>query len=143
MKKRISGDKAIEVRKELLDNLKLAITDMGIEIYRQNDSSLDSNIFPKEFTDIFKLLEQNPAINTIILTSCSGGNSVLSWFKTYCSINKVEIKIDKKRKGIINEVYVEPLKKSIGIMLLNSTSSLSSKKLDFLEQQYDEAFKLL
>ncbi len=47
---------AIKERKQILDKLKLAITDIGAKVLRQNNSSLDSNLFPitsgKIFTDV-------------------------------------------------------------------------------------------
>ncbi|WP_462265872.1 uracil-DNA glycosylase family protein [Mucilaginibacter sp.] len=45
----LKGDDAVYERQGILDKLCLAISDMGKTIYRQNESSLDANIFPVEF----------------------------------------------------------------------------------------------
>ena len=84
---------AIRERKHILNKLKLAITDIGAIILRQNNSSLDSNLFPIEFTDIFQIIQSNPSIKRIILTSSTKGNSVLSWFEAYCKLNNIILKI--------------------------------------------------
>jgi len=68
----------IEIRKQVLEDLKLGIGDIGKKISRQKDSSKDDNLFPIEYTNIFLILETYSTIRKIIITSSSGGNSVLS-----------------------------------------------------------------
>jgi G:T/U-mismatch repair DNA glycosylase len=74
---------AIENRKNILDKLRLGITDIGYKILRHANSSLDQSIFPIEFMDIFKILDENPKIEKLILTSSSGQNSVEGWLRNY------------------------------------------------------------
>ncbi len=127
---------AVNERKQILNKLKLAITDIGAIVLRQNNSSLDSNLFPIEFTDIFKILTENSKIKTVILTSSSSGNSVLSWFKIYCKINNVELYIDKKNKNFPIQTEITINNSKINIVVVYSTSGAAGKKEDFLIEQY-------
>jgi G:T/U-mismatch repair DNA glycosylase len=79
------------IRKQVLTELKLGIADMGKRILRHRDSSSDGSIFPIQFTDVFLLLEQQPDIQKVIITSSSGTNNVLSWFEHYCKLNAVKL----------------------------------------------------
>lgn len=132
---------AIKERKQILDKLKLAITDIGARVLRQNNSSLDSNLFPIEFTDVFSIIKDHPKIKTIILTSSSNGNSVLSWFSLYCSINNIKLQVDKKKKSfpITTEIKVD--NKTIKIVIVYSTSGAAGKTEDFLVEQYGSVIK--
>lgn len=132
---------AIKERKQILDKLRLAITDIGAVVLRQNNSSLDSNIFPIKFTNIFSIISSNPKIRTIILTSSSNGNSVLSWFKIYCEINNVELSVDKKNKIFPIETDIKIDNKNIKIVIVYSTSGAAGKKEDFLVEQYKNVIK--
>jgi G:T/U-mismatch repair DNA glycosylase len=91
-----NGKEAIAERKSTLDQLKLGITDIGYRVYRQKESSLDHHLLPVEFNDVFGLLESYRSINTLIITSSSGGNSALSWFAGYCDLNNVRFSSIKK-----------------------------------------------
>lgn len=132
---------AIKERKQILDKLKLAITDIGAKVLRQNNSSLDSNLFPIEFTDVFSIIKDRPKIKTIILTSSSNGNSVLSWFALYCSINNINLQVDKKKKTfpITTEIKVDD--KTIKIVIVYSTSGAAGKTEDFLVEQYSNVIQ--
>ncbi len=127
---------AITERKQILDRLNLGITDIGQRVFRQKNSSLDSNLFPVEFTDVFSILRDHPAIKTIILTSSSSGSSVLSWFATYCSINGIALKVDKKNKQIPQTTEITVNNQQINIVIVYSTSGAAGKSEDFLVEQY-------
>ncbi len=131
---------AVKERKEILGKLKLAITDIGAVVLRHNNSSLDSNLFPIEFTDIFSIVKKYPKIKTIILTSSSSGNSVLSWFKIYCEINNVELKIDKKNNNFPIETNVNINNKTLKVIIVYSTSGAAGRSEDFLVEQYKRVF---
>ncbi len=128
---------AIKERKEILDILNLAITDMGARVLRQNNSSLDNNLFPLEFTDVFSIIQNHPKIKTIILTSSSNkGNSALSWFASYCLINKVNFQLNQKNKNfpLTTEIILEG--NIIKVVVVYSTSGLAGKSEDFLVDLY-------
>lgn len=85
----------IEERKKVLKKLRLGIADMGKVVHRQRGNSSDANLFPVQFTDILALLEDHKNIKTLIVTSSTGSNSVLSWLHQYCDLNKHNFKIPK------------------------------------------------
>jgi hypothetical protein len=96
---------AITERKEILQSLHLALTDMGKIIYRQQGSSNDHSLFPIEFMDIISLLCNYPSIHTIILSGSKQGNSSLQWFSIFCDLNGIPFnpkKLDKATNIIIN-----------------------------------------
>jgi hypoxanthine-DNA glycosylase len=132
-----NGNEAVEERKDILDQLHLAITDIGRKILRQNESSLDNNIFPIEFTDIFSLLDENPSIQTIIITSSTKGNSVLTWFKAYCELNKVMLPTGKEK--VPWETYISVNQRKIKILVIYSTSGSAVIAKDVLRKMYKEA----
>jgi G:T/U-mismatch repair DNA glycosylase len=135
----IAGDAAVVERKAILDQLKLAISDIGYRIYRQNESSLDSNIFPIEFTNVFKLLDEHPEICTLILTSSTKGNSVLVWFKAYCELNDVELEIAKdNRVPWQTTIWI---KRQVRVLVVYSTSGAAGKSEAELVDMYMEAIR--
>ena len=134
---------AITERKQILDKLKLAITDIGNKILRQKNSSLDSNLFPIEYSDIFSIINDRPSIKTIILTSSSNGNSVLSWFSTYCKINNITLKVNKKKAKFPIETDITVNKKNIKVVIVYSTSGAAGKTVEFLVNQYRSVIEKL
>lgn len=84
------SNKELEVakRKDALSKLNMGITDIGHKIYRRLNSSADTAIFPIEYTNIFKILEEHPSISKIIMTSKDvKKNSVEGWMADYFAIN--------------------------------------------------------
>ena len=131
----VSADdkEAVSNRKSILKKLKLGITDMGYKILRQQSSSSDQNIFPVEFMDIFKILDENPTISKLILTSSSGENSVEGWLRGYCSLNSVKfgkLRGKNPKLGSIN------YKRKLEIVAVHSTSRAAAKKLTDLIDMY-------
>src|SRR4051812_29369672 len=53
----LKGEEAVEERKEILASLRVAITDMGLQINRNGESSLDENLDAVEYTDILAILD--------------------------------------------------------------------------------------
>jgi hypoxanthine-DNA glycosylase len=132
------GDKAVIERQNILDRLHLAISDMGHIIYRQNESSLDANIFPVEFTDIFQIIDDNPLIKTVIVTSSTKGSSVFSWFAAYCQLNNVALK--KPKDALIPwQTVIHNNNKTIKVIVLHSTSGAAYKEEEELIAMYDKA----
>ena len=74
---------AITERKNILDKLRLGVTDMGGTIRRLANNSLDENLELIEHMPIFQILDENPGISRILLTSSSGKVSALAWFRVY------------------------------------------------------------
>ncbi|MGF7078911.1 hypothetical protein [Mucilaginibacter sp. UYCu711] len=117
-----AGQEAVRERREILQELRLAVTDIGLRVLRQNESALDHNLFPLEFFDVFALIEANPSIDTIILTSSGKGNSVLTWFSAYCELNTITFKhLDE---NIPWETNIRVNKRDLKIVVAYSTSSI-------------------
>lgn len=107
-------------RIKLLDDLNLGIADMGKKVLRHGNCSLDSNLFVKEFTDVFKLLDKNQKVKKLIFCSSSGENSVEGWFRSYCKLNNIKFPKmrgtnPKRRNHILNGREIE-------IVTVHSTS---------------------
>jgi len=132
------GDEAVAERHKILEKLHLAISDMGHIVYRQNESSLDANIFPYEFTNIFQIIDDHPAIKTIIITSSSKGSSVLSWFAAYCQLNQVII--EKPQGALVPwETHIKFNNKTVKVIVVYSTSGAAYVKEDELTKMYTKA----
>lgn len=130
-----SNDEAVVERKRILDELKLGISDTGYKVFRQNESSLDSNLFPTKLTDVFSILAKYPTIETIILTSSSKGNSALTWFQAYCELNDVNLKI--ARRGPLPRMStITVLDRTIKVIAVNSPSRAAKIKDDAIYEMY-------
>ncbi len=86
-----NGDEAVELRKRILDKLKIGVTDMGLKIGRHRGSSLDANLLVLEYMDILRILDENAGIRKIILTSSSGKSSAFSWLKQYMASSNIAV----------------------------------------------------
>jgi|JI6StandDraft_1071083.scaffolds.fasta_scaffold37773_2 G:T/U-mismatch repair DNA glycosylase len=125
---------AIENRQLILTKLNLGITDMGFKVLRHNDSSLDQSIFPVEFMDILKILDDHPTIQKLIITSSSGENSVEGWLRSYCKLNGVKfpkLKGNNPKYGGFrhNSIFIK-------VVSVHSTSRAAAKKFDDLVEMY-------
>lgn len=132
----VDDPNAIQNRQSILTKLKLGITDMGKKVLRHANSSLDQSILPVEFMDIFQILDDNPTIQKLILTSSSGENSVDGWLSSYCKLNSVKYKKLKgtnPKRGILKHID-----KEIQVVSVHSTSRAATKKLDVLVAMYRE-----
>jgi G:T/U-mismatch repair DNA glycosylase len=123
----------IKIRKEVLSNLNLGIADIGYRILRQRGSSKDQNLFPIEYTDIFKILDDNLKIEKIIITS----SGVLFWFHHYCELNNYTFKIPKEK--LPTQTILTFKNRNIKIEIVSSPSRLSPIKGDKLIAMYRKA----
>jgi len=132
----VSADRegAISNRKRILENLNLGITDMGYKILRRGNSSSDQSIFPIVYMDILKIIDKNPLINKLILTSSSGKNSVEGWLRSYFKSNDVDF---LKLKGCNpKRGFIHHNQKEIEIVVVHSTSKAAGRKLSELISMY-------
>jgi G:T/U-mismatch repair DNA glycosylase len=124
----------VKKRKRVLDKLKLGLTDMGKRVMRQQGSSNDHSLFPLEFVDITHILSEHPTIETIIVTGNSQGNSSLSWFGIFCSLNDIPFnakEVEKEKSGTITIKN-----QSIKIEATYSPSRQSRVKTDIIIESY-------
>jgi len=95
----------VKKRKLMLEKLKLGLTDMGSKVLRQEGSSNDHSLFPLEFTDVTQILQDHQTIKTLIVSGNYQGNSSLSWFGIFCSLNNIRFdakKLHKNKSGTVN-----------------------------------------
>ena len=123
------GEEAVNERRELLNHLKLGVSDMGHIIRRKADSSLDQNLEIIEYMDIFKLLQENPSVRKLVFTSSSGKSSAIGWFKDYLSLHDIPFKIPQGRRPLRNSVIINS--KSYEVVLLYSTSPRAGASVSF------------
>lgn len=133
---KFNSELAVIERKKILDVLRLGISDIGLRVLRQNNSSSDDNLFPLEFKNIFQILDEYPSIETIIITSKSGANSVFSWFRTYCKINDITLPSLSDFEKNLNSMQIEIHNRNINIVIACSTSRATSMSEDYLLSLY-------
>lgn len=132
---------AIQNRQSILTKLKLGITDMGYKVLRHSNSSLDQSIFPVEFMNIFQILDDNPTIKKLILTSSSGQNSVEGWLRSYCKLNSVKFKrLQGKNPKTGSLKYGNG---EVQVVSVHSTSKTAAKKTADLIEMYRQQLKLI
>ena len=125
----LSGEEAVIERKELLNHLKLGVSDMGQIIRRKTDSSLDQNLEIVVYMDIFKLLRENPSVRKLIFTSSSGKSSAIGWFKDYLNLHGISFKIPRGKRPLRTSVTING--ESLEIVLLYSTSPRAGAAVSF------------
>ncbi|WP_367866916.1 hypothetical protein [Pedobacter sp. WC2423] len=122
-------------REIILDKLNVGLADMGSRVLRQADSSMDINIFPIEFQDIFRILEKHPGITHLILTSKGKGNSAYDWFKSYCKLNRMNFTLEKGAYPMQKDLILVDNRK-VKVVLLPSTSNICRYSTPELVQFY-------
>ncbi len=132
----LSSVNAIEERKKILDKLKLGLTDMGKIIYRQQGSSKDHSLFPIEFMNIVQILNEHPAITTLIVSGNSQGNSSLSWFSIFCSLNNIKLNGKELEKQKATQITLADRK--VKVLLAYSPSRLSRVTTEKLIDSYSK-----
>ena len=133
LKKLEEGD-SIKNRQNLLKKLNLGLTDMGKRVYRQQQSSNDHSLFPTEFMDIIRILNENPTIETLIVSGNTDGNSSLSWFATFCSLNNIPV--DGKKLMKVKSLSIHIASRKLKIVHAYSTSRLSRIKTETIIDCY-------
>ena len=116
-----SGEEAVEERRNILDQLKIGVSDMAKIIRRTDGNSSDENLEIVEYMDIFKILEENPSLRKIIFTSSTGKSSAIGWFKSYLAVHGIVFQIPKGKRPLHTTVQIAG--KDIEIVLLYSTSA--------------------
>ncbi|MDR1610376.1 MAG: hypothetical protein LBS08_02575 [Candidatus Symbiothrix sp.] len=116
-----SGEKAVEERKNILNRLRVGVSDMGKIIRRTDGSSSDENLEIVEYMDIFEILEENPSLRKIIFTSSAGKSSAIGWFKSYLALHDIDFRIPKGKRPLRTSVQIAA--KDVEIVLLYSTSA--------------------
>lgn len=124
-----SGHEAATERKKLLKKLKTAVTDMGMQVMRNDKSSLDEKLIPLEYMDIFQLLDENPTIEKIIFTSSSGKVSAARWFNNFLLSRNITHKFPNGKKPVKSTLNYKH--KSVELVVLYSTSPRAANRVSF------------
>ncbi len=122
-----TGEEAVNERKALLNFLQAGITDMGLEIYRKTESSLDENIVITRYTDILSILLKNPSIKKIIFTSSSGQVSAARCFELYLATQNIAFTFPKTPKPVHSEFVFQ--NRTIALSIVYSPSGRSANKV--------------
>jgi G:T/U-mismatch repair DNA glycosylase len=132
--------KAVQERYAIMKKLEIGVQNLGLEIERRGKSALDTNIRINKYQDIISIIETHPELRKILLPGYSAINSTARSFIRY--IRKKGIK-----SSVIDQVKPETLFKihfkdrSIDCVVLNSTSTASNVKYDFLLEQFRRNLK--
>lgn len=124
-----TGEPAVTERKALLDQLKITITDMGKTIVRKDNNSLDENLEALAYMDIFRILEERPAIKKIIFTSSSGKVSAARWFQHYLESQGIRHRFPKMPKPVKSELELNG--RMIQLVILFSPSARAANRISF------------
>jgi len=141
--KYLSGEAAVDERKQILELLKVGITDMGFEIERKGNSSLDESLTAVKYMDILKILKDNLSIKKIIFTSSSGAVNASRWFLDYLRGKNIHLKFPKGAKPLKSKFQFE--ERIIQLVILYSPSRRAANRISFekLVEMYANEIKLL
>jgi G:T/U-mismatch repair DNA glycosylase len=126
-----SDEAAVTERKNILRQLKVALTDMGQKIIRNDGSSLDENLVPLEYMDIFRILDENPSIRKILFTSSSGKASAAGWFNNYLAEKNIFHRFPKEKKPVRS--ILQYRNRPIELVVLHSPSRRAANRISFEE----------
>lgn len=136
------GDKAkaVQERYEIMKKLEIGVQNLGLEIERKGKSALDTNIRINKFHDIISIIESHPELTRILLPGFSAFNSTARSFIRYTKQNKIEaFEIDQVKPETLFKIHFKD--RSIDCVVLNSTSTASKIKYDFLLKQFKRNLK--
>lgn len=122
----ISGNSAIEERKQFAKAYKIGFTDMLECCYRMNESSGDENLYPVKWKDIIEILEKHQSIKSLIFTSRTEAIGALGLFKTLLFQKGMKIPIFEKFEGVL-EGNFELNNRNIEIIVPYSPSNRNIK----------------
>ena len=119
----------MEERKKLLQQLNLAVTDMGKHITRYENSSLDENLAVIEYMNIFHILDENPTIQKLIFTSSSGKVSAARWFLEFLATQDIKHRFPTGKKPLRSEIQYQ--ERTIELVVLYSPSPRAANRISF------------
>jgi len=131
----VDAGKAVEERYQIMKKLDTGVQNLGLEIERKGKSALDTHIVINKFQDIISIIENHPELKRILLPGFSAKHSTARSFIRYI-----------QEKGIVTSI-IDQIKpetlftirfkgRLIECVILNSTSTASRVKYDFLLEQF-------
>jgi len=132
--------KAVQERFEIMRKLEIGVQNLGLEIERNGKSALDTHIRITKYQDILSIIETHPELNKILLPGYSAVHSTARSFIKYVQQKGLEIStIDQVKPGMLFNIRFQ--ERSIECVVLNSTSTASRVKYDFLLEQFRRNLK--
>lgn len=128
-------DAAVQERYTIMKKLQAGVQNLGLEIERKGYSALDTDIRITQFQDIKGILAIHPELKRILLPGFSAEHSTAKSFLRYLKETGIEHSaIEKVRAEASFEIYFSG--RTIDCVILNSTSTASRVKYEFLRDQF-------
>ena len=132
--------KAVQERYEIMKKLEIGVQNLGLEIERKGKSALDNDIRITKYQDIISIIENHPELTTILLPGYSAIHSTARSFMNYIKQQGIEASaINQVRPETVFTIQLKG--RSIDCVVLNSTSTASRIKYDFLLEQFRRNLK--
>ena len=132
--------KAVQERYEIMKTLEIGVQNLGLEIERKGKSALDTHIRINKYQDIISIIETHPELSKILLPGYSAINSTAKSFIKYIQQKGIEASaIDHVKPETLFKIWFKG--RSIDCVVLNSTSTASKIKYDFLLEQFRRNLK--
>lgn len=132
--------KAVQERYEIMKKLEISVQNLGFEIERKGKSALDTHIRINKYHDIISIIEHHPELKRILLPGYSAINSTARSFIRYIQQKGIEASaIDQIKPEALFKIHFKG--RSIDCVILNSTSTASKIKYDFLLEQFRRNLK--
>lgn len=135
IRKQINDTEAVQERQAIMKKLKVGVQNLGYEIERKGESALDTNIRIIKFQNILSIIKNHPELNRILLPGYSAFHSTARSFVRYVQENKLGI-CTKDHIRPEGKFYITYNGRSIECIVLNSTSTASRIKFEFLLNQF-------
>ncbi len=127
--------KAVQERYAIMQQLKTGVQNLGFEIERKDKSALDTHINIIKFHDILSIIENHPELKRILLPGFSAINSTARSFIRYIQEKGIAVSaIDQIKPEAVFTIHVK--ERPVECVVLNSTSTASRVKYDFLLEQF-------
>ena len=132
---KVDKTKAVQERYEIMKKLGIGVQNLGLEIERKGNSGLDTHIKINKYQDIISIIETHPELRRILLPGYSAINSTARSFINYIQQKGIETStIDQVKPETLFKIQFKG--RSIDCIVLNSTSTASKIKYDFLLEQF-------
>lgn len=131
-------DKSVMIsqRQNILQKLKVGVTDMGGVIRRLAPDSKDESLEIVKYMEILQILDEYPSLERIILTSSSGKSSSLGWFKGYLEQNKIAHVVPKGTKPLRFQINFKDRKIDVHVLFSPSRRAANRISFDRLVEMY-------
>jgi G:T/U-mismatch repair DNA glycosylase len=127
--------KAVQERYAIMKKLEIGVQNLGLEIERKGNSALDTHIKITKYQDIVSIIDAHPELNKILLPGFSAVHSTARSFINYIRLSGIEhTEIDRFKPEASFKIHLKD--RSIDCVILNSTSTASKVKYDFLLDQF-------